>query len=274
MSFAIKIYEFFKTPMTTPTLYGWFHLLFVALSILAGVLLCVTHKKGNDARVRRAVFVTGVLVVVLELYKMFAMNFFIEGDRLVFDFQWYIFPFQFCSTPMYIALLTGLFRRGRVHRSLMAFLATYAIFAGVCILVYPGIVFTGTAGINIQTMICHGSMLSIGIYLYGSGYVKAENKTLLRALPVFASCAGIALALNEIIYYTVDLGNDSFNMFYFSRHFPGTLPLYSDLQKMVPYPVALVVYLAVFTLAAYLMLLAAKGIGALGRKDKTKKSEE
>ena len=274
MPIGIKIYEFLKTPMTIPSLYGWFHILFIVLSLLAGVLLCITHKKGDDARVRRAVFVTGVIVALLEVYKMFIFHHKVEWNVMSFDFQWYVFPFQFCSTPMYIALLTGLFRRGRVHRSLMAFLATYAIFAGVCILVYPGIVFTSTLGLNIQTMICHGSMLSIGIYLYGSGYVKAEHKTLLCALPVFASCAGIALALNEIIYYTVDLGNDSFNMFYFSRHFPGTLPLYSDLQKMVPYPVALVVYLAVFTLAAYLMLLAAKGIGALVRKGKTKQAEQ
>lgn len=270
MNFWVQLYEICKTPMTKPPLYGWFHLLFLALSVAAGVLLCVTHKKGDDARVRRAVFVTGLLVLLLEIYKMFCFQFQVVGDRLVFDFQWYVFPWQFCSTPMYISILAGVFKKGKIHQSLMAFLATYAIFAGVCILVYPGIVFTSTMGLNIQTMICHGAMLSIGIYLYASGYVKAETKTLVRAIPVFASCAALAVLLNELVYYTVELGDDSFNMFYFSRHFPGVLPLYSDFQKMVPYPVAFVVYLAVFTLAAYLMMLIAKGIQTLARKRRKK----
>lgn len=266
MQFWVQLHQFCKTPMTTPTLYGWFHMLFFALSIVAGILLCVTHKKGNDARVRRTVFVTGILVVLFEIYKLFCFNFNVVDNHLVFDFQWYVFPWQFCSTPMYVAVLTGIFRKGRIHRSLMSFLATYAIFAGLCIMLYPGDVFTHTMGINIQTMFCHGSMLTIGIYLYGSGYVKAEIKTLLRAIPVFAIALGIAVALNEIIFYTVDLGIDTFNMFYISRHFPGTLPLFSIIQNKVPFSAALLIYLFVFTLAAYLMIMLAKGIQKLARK--------
>ena len=268
MSFLIEFHQFCKTSMTTPTLYGWFHLLFIALSILAGILLCLTHKKGDDARVRRAVFVTGVFVVLLEIYKLFAMCFRVEGQALVFDFQWYTFPWQFCSTPMYVGVLTGIFRKGKIHNSLMAFLATYAIFAGLCIMAYPANVFNTTTGINIQTMICHGSMLSIGIYLYGSGYVKANIKTMLRAIPVFASAISIAVVLNEVIFYTVDLGTDSFNMFYISRHFPGTLPLYSSIQNLVPYPVALLIYLIAFSLAAYIMLLGAWGIQKIAARKK------
>ena len=173
MDFLINLYTVLDTQLeSAPESYGLFHVACILAVALLTFLVCKLFKDSSDRAVNVLTALVWVVILTLEIYKQLIYGFDLEDGAFVWDYAWYAFPFQFCSTPMYIALLTGLFRRGRVHRSLMAFLATYAIFAGVCILVYPGIVFTGTAGINIQTMICHGSMLSIGIYLYGSGYVK------------------------------------------------------------------------------------------------------
>ena len=273
MNVWVKLQQICETPMERPTNYGWFHLLFFALSILAGILLCVTHKKGNDSRVRRAVFFTGVIVILLEIFKMFVYSFYIEDNKLLWDFQWYVFPWQFCSIPMYVSLLTGLFKKGKIHQSLVAFLATYAIFAGLCVMLYPNDVFIGQIGVNVQTMICHGSMLTIGIYLYGSGYVKTEHKTILRAIPVFAVAVSVAALLNEVVYKSGILAGETFNMFFISPYFEGTLPVYSLVQKVVPFPWCLFIYIAVFTLAAYVMLLGAMGIRKLFGKHKTQEKE-
>lgn len=274
MNFWVKLQQICETEMPRPGNYGWFHLLFFALSIIAGILLCVTHKKGDDRRVRRAVFVTGVIVILLEVFKMFVYSFVIEGDRLVWDFQWYVFPWQFCSMPMYVSLLTGVFRKGKIHQSLMAFLATYAVFAGLCVMFYPNDVFIGEIGVNIQTMICHGSMLTIGMYLYGSGYVKTEHKTILRAIPVFAVAVGMAALLNEVVYKSGILGGETFNMFFISPYFDGTLPVYSSVQAVVPFPWCLFIYIAAFSAAAYIMLLGAMGIKKLAHKTKKAPAEQ
>ena len=266
MNFWVKLQQICETQMPTPPIYGWFHLLFFVLSILAGVLLAVTHKKGDDARVRRAVFITGVIVILAEIYKLFVYSFSIDGDRLVFDFQWYVFPWQFCSMPMYVSVLTGLIKKGKVHRSLMAFLATFAVFGGACVMFYPGDVFYSNLGVNVQTMICHGSMLTMGIYLYASGYVKAEHKTILRAIPVFAVAVGMAVLMNEVFYRSGILNGETCNLFFVSPHFPGTLPVYSTIQGIVPYPWSLILYIVCFSLAAYVMLLIAMGIKALVSK--------
>jgi hypothetical protein len=167
---------------------------------------------------------------------------------------------------MYVSALTGIFRKGKVHQSLMAYLATYALFAGLCVMFYPNDVFIGEIGINVQTMICHGSMLTIGIYLYGSGYVKTEHKTILRAVPVFATAVGIAAALNEIMFHSGVLNGETFNMFFISPHFEGTLPVYSSVQNIVPFPWCLIIYIIAFSLAAYIMLLLAMGIKKLTHK--------
>ena len=274
MNFWVKLQQICETEMPRPGNYGWFHLLFFALSIIAGILLCVTHKKGDNRRVRRAVFVTGVIVILLEVFKMFVYSFYIEDNKLIWDFQWYAFPWQFCSMPMYVSVLTGIFKKGKVHQSLMAFLATYAVFAGLCVMFYPNDVFIGEIGINVQTMICHGSMLTIGIYLYGSGYVKTEHKTILRAIPVFAVAVGMAALLNEVVYKSGILGDETFNMFFISPYFEGTLPVYSSVQAVVPFPFCLFIYIAAFSAAAYIMLLGAWGIKMLAHKTKKAPAEQ
>ena len=262
MSWA-KVLEFLDTRMETPESYGAFHLFFFALSILAGVALCFILKNGQK-HAPRVVLGTAVVVFLLEVYKMINFGFTYEGE-VSYSFPWGSFPFQFCSTPMYAGLLTALFRKGKIHDCLCAYLATYAVFAGLCVMIYPGDVFISTVGINIQTMVCHGSMLTVGIYLFGSGYVKTAHKTILKALPVFCTMVLVAVGLNEWGYRTGLVEQHYFNMFYFSPYEDPHLPVYSDVQNAlgVTNPLSFIVYIAAFTLAAYLMLLIAMGIRAL-----------
>lgn len=258
-----SILRIFDASMKTPGLYGWFHLLFFGLSIGLAVLFCYIHKKTNPQKTAHwVIFGTALLVTVLEIYKQINYSFSYEKG-ISFDYAWYAFPFQFCSTPMYVGLLAGIFRKGKLHDALAAYLATYAMFAGLCVMFYPGDVFISTIGINIQTMICHGSMVTVGIYLLATGYVKLEHKTIVKAIPVFAVCVGIAMIMNEIAYRSGLLATDSFNMFYISPHCDPHLPVYSLVQPLLPYALEIIVYIAGFSLAAYVILLLAMGIKAL-----------
>ena len=265
MSFFEDLLRLFDTQMTRPESYGWFHLIWFVGSILAAVVLCITHKKGDDKRIRRVVLVTAIIVTVLEIYKQINYSFSYENG-IEFNYQWYIFPWQFCSTPMYVGLLAGLTKKGHVHKAASAYLATFAFFAGAAVMIYPNDVFTQTAGINIQTMVCHGSMLTIAIYLLYTGYVKANWKSLLLAMSVFAVTVGVAVILNEVAYATGITKDHFFNMFYISPHCDPHLPIYSDVQRVVPYPLSLIIYIVGFSAASGIILLVTKGIQTLAKK--------
>lgn len=267
MSFLQNILRIFDAQMTVPTLYGWFHLLSLAITALIAVYLCVRHRNDTPETVRRTVLLTAILVAVLEIYKQINYSF-SYTDAIAYDYQWYAFPFQFCSTPMYVGLLAGLTKKGKVHNAACAYLATYAVFAGVCVMLYPSTVFVGTTGINIQTMICHGSMIWIGAYLLATGYVKVEHKTIWQAIPLFAVCVLLAALGNELAYRTDLLETESFNMFFISPYCEPHLPVYSLVQGIVPFPLCLLIYILGFSVAAYLMLLIAMGIKALSSKRK------
>lgn len=262
MTFLENVLRILDAEMTKPTLYGWFHILSLVLTVLATVLLCRYGKKCSP---RKVVLAVAVMVTLLEVYKQINYSFSYENG-ITFDYQWYAFPYQFCSTPMYVGLLAGLTRKGRVHHAACAYLATYSVFAGVCVMLYPATVFIRTIGVNIQTMICHGSMIVVGAYLLYSGYVKLEHKTILRALPVFAVCVGLAVVMNEVAYRVGLLETETFDMFFISPYGTPSLPVYSLVQGVVPFPWCLILYILGFTVAAYLMLLIAMGIRRCAKK--------
>ncbi|MBE6798748.1 MAG: hypothetical protein E7525_03085 [Ruminococcaceae bacterium] len=274
MNIFKSVLEVLEVEMTEPTMYGWFHIMWLILTVAASVLLCRLFKEGTEKQVHRIVFFTAILVTVLEVYKQIVYTFSITDGAITSDFKWYAFPFQFCSTPMYAGLLFGIIRKGKVHNALGAFLASYAIFAGVCVMLYPNTVFIDTIGINIQTMVCHSSMIVIGVYLLYTGYVPLKHKTVLKAIPVFAAAVAIAAVMNEIAFKTGLLETDEFNMFFISPHCEPSLPLFSLVQPLVPFAVSLVIYIGVFTLAAYIMILIAMLIKKIASKLSLKRQKE
>lgn len=265
MNFFEKILVGLDAKMEEPQAFGWFHLMCWGLVIIITTLLClyaVKHRNDQEKLVRftRIVVLTySILGIILEIYKQ--LNFSFNSTSGEWSYQWYAFPFQFCSTPMYVGLIAGCCKEGGFQKFLYSYLATFALFAGLSVMFYPGDVFTRTIGINIQTMVCHGGMVVMGIYLWFSKQVKFEFKTILKALSVFCVLVTVALIMNVIFNST---GNTAtFNMFFISPYLPCTLPILNMVYKAVPYPIFLIIYIIGFTLAAFIMLLVAIGINRL-----------
>lgn len=266
MPFAEWLLNLAHLKMTTPGLFGWFHILSILVTFALTVALCLLYRYGKIKSVSRVVLAMALFVIALEIYKQFQYSFSYE-DGVVFDYQWYAFPWQFCSMPMYVGLLAGV-TRGRLQSFLYSFLATFAVFAGTCVMIYPGDVFTSSVWINIQSMVCHGSMIVIGVFLFYTGAAKLEHKTILKAMAVFSVAVFVAVFLNELVVLTGIAGDETFNMFFVSRHFEPSLPVYSSVQAVVPYPWCLFIYIAGFTAAAYVILLVAMLIGKIAKRKK------
>jgi len=270
MDFLKDLILFLDAKMTRPEVFGWYHFLCLGLVILASYLLCRFMKQGTDRQVRAVLLTISITCILFEIYKQCNYTFTVSDGQIVADYQWYAFPWQFCCVPMFVGLLAGILGKGKVYRALCTFLGTYSLFAGICVMIYPENVFIETIGINIETMYCHGAMVVQGVYLLYTGYVKPAHKTVLYGVPVFCTTLGIAIVANEIAHYTDFTGGETFNMFYVSPHEDPSLPLYSIVQQYVPYPFCLIIYIMIFTLAAYIMVLIAMGLSRISGKLKKK----
>ncbi len=238
-----------------PPLFGWFHWFWIALTLLACVFVCLYAKNLSAKQVRVIVGSIAVLLLFLEGYKQLDASYNFSEDT--WTYNWGAFPFQFCSTPMYIMVLAAVWKKGKVQNALYAFLATYGTFAGVLVLAYPGSVFCSYLFINLQTMIHHCLMIVIGVLLFACGSVKIEHKAVLYGAPVFTVLLLLAYLMNTLYASYGDLSYN-FNMFYIAvyPHTHAPLAFLDELMRAVPYFLVPTSYALGFTLAGWLITVS------------------
>ncbi len=267
MNFFEKILSALDGQMAKPTPYGWFHLLFLGLMICATVLVILICKKISSKKFRLITLIVAIVLIVLELYKQ--LNYSYTPSTDTWSYQWYAFPFQFCSTPMYILLLIGILKENKLSKWLCSFMGTFGLFAGLIVMFYPNTVFVSTVGINIQTMIHHGAMFVMGVFMHITGRVEYKHKTMLKAMAVFGVLCLSAL-LMDIVWHFVGI-NQTFNMFFISPYYKCELVILDKIQE-INYFLFLVSYLFGFSLAGYIVLLCAMGIRKLSHIVSSKKT--
>ena len=253
MSFFEKIVVCLQASMAPPASYSLFHIAFLLLTAAVAALLIWKFRDANDKTVRRILLIAWVTIAILEVYKQIVFSMTVTDGVASWGYAWYIFPFQFCSSPLYVLPFAIFLKDGRARDAAMSFLSTFALFGGLAVMLYPGDVFTYMIGINIQTMIHHGSQVVIGLYLAARNRHRFSFKFFLMGIIPFAILSAVALGLNEVIHlYLAGKGQagTTFNMFFISRPPPCTLPVLSTLAPKLPYAVFLMIYLVGFALAA------------------------
>lgn len=265
------IIKFYDLTMPTPKPFGIFHVCFIIISALVCYLLCRFFKNPSKKTVKKILLVYSLLCISLEIYKQISFTFNVENGIITCDYQWYAFPLQFCSTPMFVALIAAIIPSDKLYNACLAFLSTFGVIAGVLVMATADTVFIDTIGINIQTMIHHGSQITIGLFLLiRAGSLKKTSYTL-GGVAVFLSVVTLAMVLNLTMVHVIPEG-ETFNMFFISPHFDCTLPFYSALQPKVPYPIFLILYLLPFITVALWMHAAIYPLPRLIARGKRKKA--
>ncbi|MBP5313522.1 MAG: YwaF family protein [Eggerthellaceae bacterium] len=267
-----------QATMETPGNYGWFHLMSVAIMICVTVFMVMLINKadakaaagiapgglfakqwlaktasknipvtGNEFTYRRFIAICWIIIVLFEIYKQLVFSLHVDGDAASWSYQWYAFPYQLCSTPLYVMPFIAFLKPGKIRNALMVFLASFALFGGLAVYVFPNDVYTNMIGINIQTMVHHGIQIITGIVTIAHLYKYLNFKTYLPAVLVFIPILLLALGLDVIGHYYIP---GTFNMFYISPWYPCTLPVLSIIYAAVPYPVFLCTYVFGFMVVA------------------------
>lgn len=255
------LFNFLEINVSKPGPYGWFHILCMVLIVAATVVLCVKCKDCDDKTFRLIALITWATMFLLEIYKQIVFTYDYTDSGITADYQWYAFPFQLCASPLYVLPFVALMKDGKVRDYFVSFISTFAMFGGLVVFFYPYDVFINVLGINVQTMIHHGGQIIIGIFFAVHERKKLNFTYFLKSIAVFVALVLIAFVLNELVYIAFqNRGMDeTFNMFYISRHFPNHLPLLSTIYASVSYVVFLVVYVFGFTVLACAVFYAIIG---------------
>ena len=245
---------FLQTEMECPIPWGWFHFMwiFIGASVLISL---VVNKNRSDSKQRWVLFIYGFVALILELSKQFIWTYTYNqttGD-IIQDYQWYAAPFQFCSTPMYIALICSALKPSVIRNVLLSYLSYFTILGGFMTMIIPNSCFTSDILVNIHTMWLHCGSLVISCYLLISQAVKPKLHNYINGLMVFVSLTLTALVINIGVYQSGILNGETFNMFYISPYFVSDLPVFNIIQANVPYFIFLLSYILAIGLGAFIV---------------------
>lgn len=231
--------------MPKPTFYGWFHLLSILLCLTGTIVIISLARNVNEKSFRRIVLVCWLTVAILEIAKQLIGSVNNENGQAVWSYSWHTFPFQLCSTQLYLLPFVVWLKDCKFRDSIISFLATFSLFGGLLVYIYPRDVFTSSVYFNIQTMIHHGTQIVLGIYFLVYYRQRLNWRYFAHSLPVFAVLLAIAMFFNILIYQTVLIYNGQvMNMFYISPYAPCALPEVENLiWPNAPYSVILIIYL-------------------------------
>ncbi|WP_025725328.1 YwaF family protein [Acholeplasma granularum] len=241
--------ELLNSSMQTPKAYAsflesWFHYLSLLILVISTYFFAKKFKTSTVPQTKKILLMSGLLMIFLEIYKQVIFTY--QAGH----YQWYAFPFQFCSTPMYLFTIYGISKNKKIDTYLLSFLATYSTFAGIAVMLYPADVFIPTIGINIQTMIHHGLMASIGISLLITK-IEFKFKGFLKGSLVFLILLVVALSMN--LLFNLSTIDQTFNMFFINERFGNHIPILSLIEPHVNSITFLMIYFIGFSFVAALI---------------------
>ena len=236
--------------------YGAFHIVSLFLIVALTIVLCVCFRNIKEKNLNKFLIVAWATLVTLELYKQFVFSYYFDSDGVIYwHFQWYTFPYQFCSTPLiilpFIALNKGSNKVSSfIKEGAIIFCSTFNLFAGLGVMLAPGDVFiTFNALICVQTMLHHGLQFALGVFLYVYYHNRFKYWSFLKTLPIFVFFTFNALLLNLIVPNFIN--DEHFNMFFISPYFDCPLPVLSIIHEKAPYVVFLLVYVVGFAALSF-----------------------
>ncbi len=274
MDFLANIVSFLGTTCNVPSAWGSFHLIFLILLVPTAIFLCIKLKGASDGTLRRVFLALWIILIIGEIYREFIMGASVENGVVKYSFQWYLFPFQICSAPLYALPLVVFLPDGKVRNAVCAYMMTFSFFGGLAVMFLPGDVLCHIVGVNIQAMVHHGSQVIIGFVLAVRYNSKNNFKYFLGAIYSFVAVLAVAMTLNITVHNALLAAgrSDTFNLFFISPYHGCHLPLLSLVRDAAPYPVFLLTYILGFSLIAAIMFWGQRLVAWLIRRLLCKKA--
>lgn len=201
-------------------------------------------------------FLLGVLMLASEIWKQLTLTFYIGGGQ----YNWWYFPFQLCSIPMYVLLSYPWIRKRSVRQTLLMFLMCYSLLGGVA-------VFADTSGLHypyfpltLHSYTWHILLICIGIlagWIFFRGFVRPEEppKVLTHMLRPFAGSTCLYLAcclIAEILNLSLDhLG--TINMFYINPDYQMQQVIFRDISLVTGNAPGILIYIAATVAGAFFL---------------------
>jgi len=252
-------------PMVPPVPYSAFHVVFAVTGILCAVLLAWSLRGLNRRSYYRILFLCGLVLALSELYKQLFIYYIVGQGR----YDWWYFPFQLCSLPMYLCLLIPLFRGNAFGRILTTFVQDFGFLGGVMALLEPSGLLHPYWTLTLHGLSWHIMLVFISLFITFAQSTDAATAAsahsltaYLQMLPLFAIFCLIATAINTMTHGAAD-------MFYISPYYPVTQVVFDKISILYGTGAGIFIYLLSICLGGFLCHMGLGFLHTLAQTSKT-----
>lgn len=230
--------------MVPPDPYGSFHLVFFFAGLAVSVLLAWLLRKTTEKQNNIVLLTVGVILMLSEIYKQLFYTYVIGGGH----YQWWIFPFQLCSVPMYLCLIAPFIKSAKTKACIYDFLLAFNLMGGLVAFTEPSGLIHPYWTLTLHAFIWHILLIFTGLYIgftRRSGVTPANYKNAVSVFLVLCLAAfGINLALRIPSGGTV-------NMFFIG---PSVSPLivFETISRKFGWYINAPIYIICLCIAAYI----------------------
>lgn len=218
-------------PMTPPKPYSVFHILFAAGGILAALSCAWALRGRKEASVYKILFLCGCTLAFSEVYKQLFL-YVINGRR----YDWWYFPFQLCSMPMYLCLLLPFLRGTFLEQPLLTFTRDFGLLGGIMALLEPSGLFHPYWVLTLHGLFWHIMLIFLGLFLTFSRLTKKGMTGYLRTLPLLGIFCIAATFINTATHGQAD-------MFYIAPYYPVTQVVFDKISVLCGNGTGIMIYL-------------------------------
>jgi len=231
-------------PMIPWKAYGIEHLSFTIVGFLVSILLAWRLRKMSQKRLDHALFIVGILLMLSELYKQL-FYYFVIGHG---SYQWWIFPFQLCSVPIYLCLAIPFVTNEKVKGGMYAFMVSYNLMGGFVAFLEPSGLIHEYWTLTLHAFFWHMTLVFIGMMIAFNRNSGIDRIPFKECFGVFVGLCIIAFILNLAMK---NVSNGAVNMFYVG---PSDSPIivFKDICKKFGWYVNTPLYMGALTGGAYL----------------------
>lgn len=229
--------------MHRPSLFSAAHFLLSLSALLAAYVSARLLDQKNAEQCRRILSATAAVFLLAEAGKQIFLYFTVNHGT----FDWWYFPFQLCSVPMYLLIgLPGY--SGKLQESICTFLGSYTMISALCALIYPENMLSEYVFLTLHSFLYHGWLVFISLLCIRKHL--CTRRGFRGAFFLFLLLAGIAEVINTAGWFS-SAGIGIPDMFYISPFTLTLQPFFSSVQSVLGRPAEIVIYLLMLSIAAY-----------------------
>ena len=236
--------------MEKPRAYGAFHLIFAFVGVALCVLAAYALRNVSEKKNRAILIGVGVFLMLTEVYKQL-FYYYVVGNH---SYEWWIFPFQLCSVPMYLCVIAPLIKKGRLQSGMYHFMSTYNLLGGLMALIEPSGLLHEYLTLTLHAFIWHVLLIFIGFYLIATGRYAKTLADFRNATYTFLSLCVVAFCIN-LIFWQASEG--TINMFYVGPRY-SPLIVFKQISKNIGWYASTALYIPAVCLGAFVIYLPAR----------------